>query len=92
MRKAAGAGFINATDCADWLVSRGVPFREAYAVAAGLVRQGKPLEELSLAEYKAASPVFDESVYAAVDLDECVKRRNLPVDEELAYLKDFLSE
>ncbi len=92
MRKAAGAGFINATDCADWLVEHGVPFREAYAVAAGLVRQGKPLEELTLEEYRAACPVFDETVYAAVDLDACVKRRRLPVAAELAFLEDFLKK
>ena len=92
MRKAAGAGFINATDCADYLAGRGVPFREAYAVAAKLVHAGKPLEDLTLEEYKAAHPAFDEGVYAAVDLDACVKRRNLPVDEELAALEAFLRE
>ena len=92
MRKAAGAGFINATDCADWLVAHGVPFREAYGIAAALVHQGKPLEELTLEEYKAACPVFDESIYAAVDLDACVRRRHLPIDEELAFLEDFLNE
>ena len=92
MRKAAGAGFINATDCADYLVGRGVPFREAYAVAAGLVHGGKPLEDLTMDEYKAAHPAFDEGVYAAVDLDACVERRNLPVDEELAALETFLKE
>ena len=90
MRRAAGAGFINATDCADWLVAHGVPFREAYAVAAGLVHWGKPLEELTIEEYKAASPVFDETVYAAVDLDACVKRRALPVAQQLAFLESFL--
>ena len=92
MRKAAGAGFINATDCADWLVEHGVPFREAYGIAASLVHGGKPLEELSLAEYKAACPVFDETVYAAVDLDACVKRRHLPLAEELAAIQAFLQE
>ena len=92
MRKAAGAGFINATDCADWLVSHGVPFREAYAIAAGLVHAGTPLEELSLEEYKKASPVFDETVYAAIDLDACVQRRNLPVQEQLAFLEGFLRD
>ena len=92
MRKAAGAGFINATDCADWLVEHGVPFREAYAVAAGLVHGGKPLEELSMAEYKAASAVFDESIYAAVDLDACVRRRNLPLAQELDAIGAFLQE
>ena len=43
-------------------------------------------------EYKAAHPAFDEGVYAAVDLDACVERRNLPVDEELAALETFLKE
>ncbi len=92
MRKAAGAGFINATDCADWLVAHGVPFREAYGIAAGLVHGGTPLEELPIEAYKKACPVFDETVYAAVDLDACVKRRNLPVAEELAFLERFLEE
>ena len=92
MRKAAGAGFINATDCADYLAGRGVPFREAYAVAAGLVHAGKPLEDLTLDEYRAAHPAFDEGIYTAVDLDACVKRRNLPVDEELTALETFLKE
>ena len=92
MRKAAGAGFINATDCADWLVSHGVPFREAYAIAAGLVHAGTPLEELSMEDYKKASPVFDETVYAAIDLDACVQRRNLPVQEQLAFLEGFLKD
>ena len=91
MRKAAGAGFINATDCADWLVSHGVPFREAYGIAAGLVHAGKPLEELTVQEYKAACPVFDESIYDAINLDNCVKRRNLPVAEQLAFLEAFLA-
>ena len=92
MRRAAGTGFINATDCADWLVAHGVPFREAYGIAAGLVHAGTPLEELSIEEYKKACPVFDESVYEAIDLDACVKRRNLPVGEELAFLERFLKE
>ena len=92
MRKAAGAGFINATDCADWLVAHGVPFREAYGVAAGLVHAGTPLEDVSLEAYRAACPVFDESIYDAINLDNCVKRRNLPVAEQLAYLDDFLKK
>ena len=92
MRKAAGAGFINATDCADWLVAHGVPFREAYGIAAGLVHAGTPLEELSLEEYRKASPVFDESIYEAVSLDNCVRRRRLPVAEQLAFLRGFLAE
>ncbi len=90
MRRAAGAGFINATDCADWLVAHGVPFREAYGIAAGLVHAGTPLEDLTIEEYKAVHPVFDESIYDAIDLDNCVRRRNLPVQEEIAFLDAFL--
>ncbi len=91
LRKAAGEGFINATDCADWLVDHGIPFREAYGIAAGLVHGGKPLEDLTIDEYKAACPVFDETIYDAVSLDNCVKRRNLPVAEQLAFLDAFLA-
>jgi argininosuccinate lyase len=92
MRKAAGAGFINATDCADWLVAHGVPFREAYGIAAGLVHAGTPLEDVTLDEYKKACPVFDESIYEAINLDNCVKRRNLPVAEQIAFLDEFLKK
>ncbi|MCD8116052.1 MAG: argininosuccinate lyase [Oscillospiraceae bacterium] len=92
MRKAAGTGFINATDCADWLVAHGVPFREAYGIAAGLVHAGTPLEEVSIQTYQAACPVFDESIYDAVDLDNCVRRRNLPVADEIAFLDEFLAK
>ncbi len=91
MRAAAGAGFINATDCADWLVAHGVPFREAYGISAGLVHAGTPLEDVTIEEYKKACPVFDETIYEAVDLDNCVKRRNLPVAEQLAFLDGFLA-
>jgi argininosuccinate lyase len=92
MRKAAGTGFINATDCADWLVAHGVPFREAYGIAAGLVHAGTPLEDVTLDEYKKACPVFDETIYEAINLDNCVKRRNLPVAEQIAFLDEFLKK
>ena len=91
MRAAAGSGFINATDCADWLVAHGVPFREAYGIAAGLVHAGKPLEDLTLEEYKKASPVFDETIYDSINLDNCVARRNLPVAQQIAFLTDFVN-
>ena len=90
LRAAAGSGFINATDCADWLVSHGVPFREAYGIAAGLVHAGTPLEDLTLEDYKKASPVFDETIYDAINLDNCVARRNLPVAQQLAFLDEFI--
>ena len=82
MRKAAAAGFINATDCADYLVGKGIPFRDAYGITGQLVRQcieqGTTLETLPLEAYREVSPAFDEGVYEAIDLLNCVERRNLP--------------
>ncbi len=82
MKKAAAAGFINATDCADYMVRKGVPFRDAYAVTGKLVRycieQNKTLEILTLDEYRQFSPVFDNDVYPAIDLLTCVSQRNIP--------------
>lgn len=79
MRRAASEGFINATDLADWMVGRGVPFREAYGITGRLVAyciEGKKtLESLTLDEYKSFSPVFDDSLYAAIDLSTCVNNR-----------------
>ena len=92
MRAAAGSGFINATDCADWLVAHGVPFREAYGIAAGFVHAGKPFEDVTLEEYRAVNPVFDESIYDAINLDNCVRRRNLPVQQQLDFLAQFLGK
>ena len=102
MRKAAQKGFINATDCADYLTRKGVAFRDAYTVVGRLVNRcvemGETLESLSLDEYKKASPVFDEDVYAAIDLSACVAARKVPggpakesVEAQIKYLKDFLS-
>lgn len=80
LREAAGEGFINATDCADYLTKKGMPFRDAYKLTGELVKycekNGKTLETLSLAEYKDKSYLFDSDIYIAVDLDECVKRRS----------------
>ena len=80
MRAAAAKGFINATDCADYLVGRGIPIRDAYSITGRLVNRctelGLTLEELPLSEYQAVSPAFDESVYEAIDLDNCVARRS----------------
>ncbi|MCQ2457086.1 MAG: argininosuccinate lyase, partial [Clostridia bacterium] len=79
MKKAAGGGFINATDLADYLVGRGLPFRSAYKISGQIVSyciaQGEVLETLPLDDYKKFSDLFDEGVYAAVDLDACVARR-----------------
>ncbi len=81
MRKAAAGGFINATDCADYLVSKGLPFRDAYKATGELValciREGKTLETLSLDEYKNICDLFDDGVYDAINLENCVKRRGM---------------
>ena len=79
MRKAAGRGFINATDCADYLTKKGMPFRDAYTAAGQLVAscavQGKTLEELTLEELRAVSPLFGEDVYEALKLENCMALR-----------------
>ena len=81
MRKAAAGGFINATDCADYLVGKGVPFRDAYKATGTLVayciQHGKTLETLSLAEYQAVHPDFDEGVFQAISLEACVQGRKV---------------
>lgn len=81
MRAVAAKGFINATDCADYLVKKGVPFRDAYKITGGLVAQciekHLTLETLPLAAYKAASDVFDQDVYQAIALETCVKERKV---------------
>lgn len=80
MRKAAAKGFINATDCADYLVKKGMPFRDAYKITGTLVHtcieKNCTLETLPLEEYKKLTDVFDEDVYKAIDLDTCVMQRN----------------
>ncbi len=79
MRAAAGGGFINATDLADWLVGKGLPFRSAYkisgAIVAECIRRRCVLEDLPLEVYRSFSELFDEDIYDAVDLDNCVERR-----------------
>ncbi len=79
MRIGAGRGFTNATDAADYLVRKGLPFRDAHEVVGRLVlhceQHGKALSELSLLELKQMSPLFSEDVYEALSLEACVKRR-----------------
>ena len=81
MRAATAEGFLNATDCADYLARKGTPFREAYAITGKIVASctggGHTLETLPLAEYKRHSALFDEDIYQFVNLDECVKRRGI---------------
>ena len=79
MRNAAAKGFINATDCADYLVKKGMPFRDAYKITGTLVAQciekGVTLETLPIADYKAMTELFAEDVYQAISLDTCVRER-----------------
>ncbi len=81
MRAAAAKGFINATDCADYLVKKGLPFRDAYKAVGELVafciENGYTLETLPLEEYRRVCGLFADDVYAAIDLDNCVKGRNV---------------
>ena len=81
MRNAAARGFINATDCADYLVYKGLPFRDAYKATGELVAlcidKGLTLETLPIAEYKKVCDIFDTDVYEAIDLDNCVKKRTV---------------
>ncbi|MFZ7120104.1 MAG: argininosuccinate lyase [Eubacteriaceae bacterium] len=81
MYNAAGKGFTNATDAADWLVKNGLPFREAHEIIGKLVlyciENSKTLEDLSLKEYKEISQVFDESIYESITLESCVNNRKV---------------
>lgn len=80
MEKSAMNGFTNATDAADYLVNHGVPFRDAHSIVGQLVLycldKGISLLDMSLDEYKAISPVFEEDIYKAISLEECVSKRN----------------
>ncbi len=79
MRSAAAKGFINATDCADYLTKKGMPFRTAYKIVGEIVAyciaKDKTLEDMSIDEYLSFSDIFDDGIYKAIDMGECVKKR-----------------
>ena len=79
MAASAKKGFTNATDAADYLVLKGVPFRDAHGIVGQLVltceEKGISLDELPLADYKAISPVFEDDIYEAISLKTCVEKR-----------------
>ena len=102
MKAAAQKGFINATDLADYLVGKGLPFRAAYKIAGETVHtcitRGEVLETLPLEVYKTLSPLFESDLYAAVDLQTCLERRNSAggtgaqsVKKELEYIAAYLN-
>ena len=79
MKKSATGGFTNATDAADYLVNHGVPFRDAHGIVGQLVlfceEKGIALDDMTLDEYKAISPVFEDDIYDAISLETCVDKR-----------------
>ena len=80
MRKSATGGFTNATDAADYLVNKGVPFRDAHGVIGQLVlyaiSQNKDLDDLTINEFKNICDVFEEDIYEAINVETCVNKRN----------------
>ena len=99
MKKAAQGGFINATDLADYLVKKGLPFRSAYKISGQIVAkciaEGKVLETLTLPEYKEFSGLFENDLYQEIDLLTCVEKRIseggtsvASVEAQIAYIKE----
>ena len=80
MEESAKNGFTNATDAADYLVGKGVPFRDAHGIVGRLVlyclEKNIALDDMTLEEYKAISPVFEEDIYEAISMKNCVEKRN----------------
>ena len=80
MEASAKNGFTNATDAADYLVGKGVPFRDAHGIVGRLVlyclEKDIALDDMTLEEYKAISPVFEEEIYEAISMKNCVEKRN----------------
>ena len=103
MARAASVGFINATDCADYLVKKGVPFREAYMIVGRLVNycleRGRGLDTLPLKEYQAVSELFEWDVYDALRLKTCVNGRRVyggpseaSVKKQIALIEAFVAQ
>ena len=103
MRNAAAKGFINATDCADYLVKKGLPFRDAYKITGTLVHtcieKNLTLETLPLEDYKALCGTFDNDVFDAISLDTCVMQRKAAggpapesVKAQIEYVRKKLNE
>lgn len=102
MKQSATGGFTNATDAADYLVKKGVPFRDAHGIIGRLVllciEKGCAMDDLSLAEYKEICPVFDNDIYEAISLETCVQKRNTTgapgpaaIKEAIEYERNFLA-
>ena len=103
MYRAAGQGFINATDLADYMVKKGLPFRTAYKIVGTIVAEciakGVTLDELPLDAYKAHSDIFEGDLYREISLETCVAKRISrgstgygSVEEQIALVEDFISK
>ena len=103
MTKAASGGFINATDCADYLTRKGMPFREAYMIVGRLVnnciKSGDTLDTLTLRDFRAVSGLFDGDIYDALALHTCVNSRKVyggpsqqEVERQISYIESFVAE
>ncbi len=102
MKKAAGEGFINATDLADWLVKQGMPFRTAYKhvgeIVGYCIKNGLILETLPIEKYKEFSEVFNEELYDEISLESCVMKRisqggtgEASINRQLEFISEFLN-
>ncbi|MCD8084509.1 MAG: argininosuccinate lyase [Clostridiales bacterium] len=103
MEESAKRGFTNATDAADYLVNHGVPFRDAHGIVGQLVlhciEKGISLDDMTLEEFRAVSPVFDEDVYEAISMKTCVEKRTTigapgraAMEQVLAVYRDYLDK
>jgi len=101
MQKAAAGGFINATDCADYLVKKGLPFRDAYMIVGRLVhmciKTGETLDTLPLKDFQSVSGAFGPDVYQALELKTCVGGRKVyggpapdSVKTQIEHIKEFV--
>ena len=102
MADSAKKGFTNATDAADYLVNRGVPFRDAHGIIGQIVlyciEKGIAIDDMSLDELKSISPVFEEDIYDAISMESCVNKRltvgapgHDAMVDEINFCKDFLN-
>ncbi|MCI7145790.1 MAG: argininosuccinate lyase [Clostridiales bacterium] len=100
MRSAARYGYMNATDAADYLVSKGIPFRDCHSIIGNMVlyciNEGKALDELTMEEFKSFSPAFEEDIYEAIDVVNCIRAKksegSTSFDSVRKQLKDISGE
>ena len=96
MKQSALSGFANATDAADYLVKKGLPFRSAHEVIGKLVlhciKHNLSLQDLELSQFKEFSPLFEEDIYHAISLETCVNERKLPGGPAAETVKQAIKE